>query len=403
MKTASLPDLGVDRRYQAKSLIEPGAAMEGGIPWGLPSKKIHNQGETVRNAARLKMGYYPLPESEGVKLRSLLKYSQSASVIDPCVGQGAALHLVTNNASVRRYGIELDAERARIAGASGIVTTQGNTFDAIAKPESFSLLYLNPPYDSEIGSIANRRMEAVFLEHTYRWLVMDGVLVLVIPYERLRDCEGILSSHFAALNVFRMTDPESVQYRQIAILGERHDVRGVALERNKRQLQNIGLYGSYQKVPELQPGICQPYSVPTSGETNLTYRGLPYDLIEDLLPHSPAWKQVAPLLLPSDDVATGRPITPLHGGHAGLLCTAGLLNGVFGEGEDRHIARWRSVKHVTTFVEQEGDAEVIHHRERWTNELRLVYAGGRTLKLTEALAKKEEDADGERAPAVRAA
>ncbi len=349
------------------------------------------------------MGYYPLPESEGEKLRSLLAYTQSASVIDPCVGQGDALHLITRNAPVRRYGVELDAERARIAGASGIETIQGNTFDAIARSESFSLLYLNPPYDSEIGSIANRRMEVVFLEHTYRWLVMGGVLVLVIPYERLHDCAGILSSHFTALNVYRMTDPDSVQYRQIAILGVRHDVRGAALETNKRQLQSIGLYGSFQKVPELQPGACQPYSVPGSGEASLTYRGLPYDLLEDLLPHSQAWRQVAPLLLPNEDVAAGRPITPLHGGHVGLLCTAGLLNGVFGEGEDRHIARWRSVKHVTTFVEQEGDAEIVHHRERWTNELRLVYADGRTLKLTETSAKKEDEADGECAPATRAA
>lgn len=43
---------------------------------------------------------------------------------------------------------------------------QGNTSAAAAKAESFSLLYLNPPYDSEIGSLVNRRMEAVFLEHT---------------------------------------------------------------------------------------------------------------------------------------------------------------------------------------------------------------------------------------------
>ena len=280
---------------------------------------------------------------------------------------------------------------------------QGNTFDAIARPESFSLLYLNPPYDSEIGSIANRRMEAVFLEHTYPWLVMGGVLVLVIPSERLHDCAGILSSHFIALNVFRMTDLESVQYRQIAILGVRHDVRGATLEKNKRQLQSICLYGSFQKVPELQPGICQPYSVPGSDAASLIYRGLPYDLLEDLLPHLPAWKQVAPLLLPNDDVSAGRPITPLHGGHVGLLCTAGLLNGVFGEGEDRHIARWRSVKHVTTFVQKEGDADVIRHRERWTNELRLVYAAGRTVKLTETPAKKEDEANGECAPAARAA
>lgn len=357
----------------------------------------------MRNAARLKMGYYPLPESEGTKLRSLLRYSQPASVVDPCVGQGIALQTVTKDAPVRLYGVELDAERARTASSRGIETIQGNTFDAIVRAESFSLLYLNPPYDSEIGSIANRRMEAVFLEHTYRWLAIEGVLMFVIPFERLHDCVGILSSHFAGLNVFRMTDPDSVQYRQIGVLGVRREVRGMAVENNKRQLQNIGLYGSFQKLPELQPGVCTPYAVPGSDPAEMSYRGLPYDLLEDLLPQSGAWRQAAPLLLPHDDIATGRPITPLHGGHVGLLCTAGLLNGVFGDGADRHIARWRSVKHVTTFVEEDGDAQILHHRERWTNELRLVYMDGRILKLTETPAKKEEDADGERTSATRAA
>jgi Uncharacterised methyltransferase family (DUF6094) len=357
----------------------------------------------ARSIARLKMGYYPLPEREGAKLCTLLVFNGPASVVDPCAGQGTALNLLTQGANVRRYGVELDAERALASKASGIQTTQGNAFDAAVKPESFSLLYLNPPYDSEIGSIANRRMEALFLEHTYRWLVMEGVLVLVIPFERLQDCAGILSSHFARLTVLRMTDEDSVQYRQIAVLGLRRDVRGAAVESNKRQLLSIGLYGSFLGLPELKPGACPPYSVPPSGEAELSYRGLPYDLLEDLLPQSGAWKQAAPLLMPHEDVATGRPITPLHGGHVGLLCTAGLLNGVFGQGDDRHIAHWRSVKHVTTFVEQDGDTEIIHHRERWANELYLVYADGRTLKLTETPAKKEDEADGECTPAVRAA
>jgi Uncharacterised methyltransferase family (DUF6094) len=357
----------------------------------------------MRNVARLKIGYYPLPEAEGEKLRSLLSFAGLASVIDPCVGQGTALNLVTHDAPVRRYGIELDAERARIASSKGIETVQGNSFDTIAKPESFSLLYLNPPYDSEIGTIANRRMEAVFLEHTHRWLRMEGVLILVIPFERLHDCTGILSSHFASLKVFRMTDLDSVQYRQIAVFGVRREVRGSAVENNKRQLHSVGLYGSFLELAELQPGACTAYSVPPSAEASLSYRGLPYDVLEDLLPQSGAWRQVAPLLMPHDDVATGRPITPLHGGHVGLLCTAGLLNGVFGLGENRHIARWRSVKHVTTFVEQDGDAEIIHHRERWTNELRLAYADGRVLKLTETPAKKEGEDSGECTPSTRAA
>lgn len=34
---------------------------------------------------------------------------------------------------------------------------------------------------------------------------------------------------------------------------------------------------------------------------------MPYDLLEDLLPQSGAWRQAAPLLLPHDDIATGRP------------------------------------------------------------------------------------------------
>jgi hypothetical protein len=357
----------------------------------------------MRNAARVKMGYYPLPETEGAKLRSLLSYSQPASVIDPCVGQGDALRQITADVAAWRFGIELDSERARIARVRGIETIQGNTFDAIAKPESFSLLYLNPPYDSEIGSIANRRMEAVFLEHTYRWLRMEGILILVIPFERLHDCSGVLGSHFAKLNVFRMSDPASVQYRQIAVLGLRDEIRGAAIESNKRQLQKIGLYGGFESLPELTQNSCAPYPVPQTDPAVLTYRGLPYDTLEDLLPYSSAWKQAAPVLSPRQDIATGRPITPLHGGHVGLLCTAGLLNGVFGEGEDRHIARWRSVKHVTTFVKQEGDAQIIHHRERWANELRLIYTDGRTLKLTETPTRKEDESDGECASQTRAA
>jgi hypothetical protein len=77
-------------------------------------------GTMARNAARLKMGYYPLPESEAARLRALLNFSGAASVVDPCVGQGTAFHIITQSAEVRRVldcaeslrqiiGISLDA------------------------------------------------------------------------------------------------------------------------------------------------------------------------------------------------------------------------------------------------------------------------------------------------------
>jgi len=79
---------------------------------------------------------------------------------------GAALQQITKGGNCRLYGIELDAARAATAAAMGITTIQGSTFDTHSKVERFSLLYLNPPYDSEIGTLSNRRMEELFLDHT---------------------------------------------------------------------------------------------------------------------------------------------------------------------------------------------------------------------------------------------
>ena len=129
----------------------------------------------MRLSGRLKLGYFPLPPSEGDKIRNLLLFgAEPASVIDPCVGTGAALQQITKGGNCRLYGIELDAARAATAAAAGITTIQGSTFDTHSKVERFSLLYLNPPYDSEIGSLSNRRMEELFLDHTFRWLRIGG-------------------------------------------------------------------------------------------------------------------------------------------------------------------------------------------------------------------------------------
>lgn len=191
-----------------------------------------------------------------------------------------------------------------------------------------------------------------------------------------------------------MEDPESVRFRQIAVFGVRRDLRGAALEENRKRLVLLAGSDGYAKIPALQDGVSAPFSIPASREAVLDYRGIPYDLVEDLLPGSAAWKQVAPIFLPREEAAVGRPITPLHGGHVGLLCTAGLLNGIFGAGAERHIARWRSVKYVTESHEQEEDTRITRRREKWSNELRLIYVSGKTMKLTESPGEGEHG-DGE--------
>jgi Uncharacterised methyltransferase family (DUF6094) len=76
----------------------------------------------VRNVARIKLGYYPLPLEEGRRLRKLLDFSTApASVVDPCVGTGEALHQLTEGAATEKHGVELDGNRAAAAAASNVV------------------------------------------------------------------------------------------------------------------------------------------------------------------------------------------------------------------------------------------------------------------------------------------
>ena len=79
--------------------------------------------------------------------------------------------------------------------------------------------------------------------------------------------------------------------------------------------------------------------------------------------------------------AAGRPLTPLHAGHVGLLACSGLLNGVFGSGNERHIACWQAVK-VTDKTEEEEDGVItIREKERFSNELTVVYSTGQVAIL----------------------
>ena len=338
----------------------------------------------MRNVGRIKLGYYPLPATEGTRLRKLLQYpAEATSVLDPCVGTGAALMQLTDGAGAALYGVELDADRASTATAAGIETVHGNLFDTQAQVESFSILYLNPPYDSEVGSIDNKRMEYLFLEHTYRWLVYGGVLLMVVPHKQLDGCASLLAANFTSFRIFRLTDPEADRFDQVAFVGIRKKMTGEAYQRN-RELLVKAIWAN--PLPSLT-GEEAPLHVPATERAALNYRGLPLDQLEDLLVHSSSWKKVEAFLLPKEEMPGGRPLTPLHGGHVGLLCTAGLLNGVFVQGKERHIARWRTVKSVTTFEVEEDGYKEVHKRERFSNELALIYEDGHTQVLTEE--KKE--------------
>lgn len=344
----------------------------------------------MRPNAKTKLGFFPLPVAEADRLRSCLSFPSEFSALDPCIGDGVAFTHLLRETPARRYGIEIDANRAEQAASFGVETLHADTMDVRCPPESLSLLYLNPPYDLEFGHSNNQRLELVFLEHTYRWLKPLGVLILVIPQPQLKSCARILGEHFTDLSVYRLTDPASIQYKQVAVLGARR--KRHQFMRDSVFLESVGrleTFSSKDDLPLLHDKPAVRYEVPPSGPAILTSTGIPLDEVEDLLLDSAAYRQATRILLPKQRDVRGRPLTPLHGGHVGLLCTAGMLNGVFGEGEDRHIAHWRSVKFTDHWEEEQEDGtRVLHDRERFSHELTLIFASGRAQILTHE--KKEE-------------
>ena len=176
----------------------------------------------MRLPGRERLGFYPLPIAEAERLRRFLVFpDKPCCALDPCVGEGAAFAEIASDKNVQRCGVELDAGRAEQARTSGIEVIHGNCFDVQCPVESFSLIYLNPPYDFEIGEEKSQRLEKLFLEHVHRWLIRGGILVFVVPAKRITDCAALLSRDFRDARVYRLTETESARYKQVVFLGVR--------------------------------------------------------------------------------------------------------------------------------------------------------------------------------------
>ena len=336
----------------------------------------------MRNAGRLKLGYYPLPIEEARNLRNLLIAPQPFFAVDPCAGDGTTLLELMQNLPAQSAAIELDADRAAAAAARGMPTIHGSTFASHLPAGGCSLLYLNPPYDVEMGRHSNQRLELVFLDHCYGWLKTAGILIFVIPDIAFTHCAKRLASQFERISVFRLGHPESLRFHQLAVIGIRKPEHKRGDTRAVDQLLRLAYQSA--RLPILGPETGERYTVPSSVPVAVQYRGLPLDEIEDALVRSSAMQSARNLLIRQPESITGRPVTPLHGGHVGLLCTAGMLNGVFGQGPERHIAYWRSVKHVDVYHEEEDGYQVVRRRERFSHELTLAYQTGRVVVLKEA-------------------
>src|SRR5699024_8221727 len=134
----------------------------------------------------VRLGCYPTDPAHVAYVKRALRFPEgkTANLLDPCCGEGNALHLLGAGENAVTYGAELDDSRAEAAQEQLDHVAMGSYYYARISRSAFHLLFLNPPYLQLYGGA---RSEKRFLGESYDHLMMGGVLVYTIPYYRLTE------------------------------------------------------------------------------------------------------------------------------------------------------------------------------------------------------------------------
>src|SRR5205807_8650519 len=136
--------------------------------------------------------------------------------------------------------------------------------------------------------------------------------------------------------------PECVRYKRMVLSGKRKKSHARGDPAGAEALVRASYH--QELIPPLGEQVVERYAIPPYPPATIKYTGLLLDVLEDVLQRSTAMQNARGLLVRKQQKLSGRPVLPLHKGGVGLLACSGMLNGIFGEGEMRHIAHWRSVK-----------------------------------------------------------
>lgn len=238
---------------------------------------------------------------------------QVIRVLDPCAGRGsAALFLVrllagANSAEKQRielFGIELDANRAKLARPIFTRLLQTNTLTARVESKAFDLLFHNPPYHHSGDS--DKRLEHAFLKRTTHYLKPGGLLVHIVPQLRLGISAEYLAHYYKDISVYRFPHAEYEAFKQVVLFGVRRETI----------MEDKGTANKLKAIAELGPQVlpvlnCPPGLADLNNLVEVT--GIPHypEVVEELdrLAKQPAIAEAAmvtnSLLTINSEAATG--------------------------------------------------------------------------------------------------
>ncbi|PQV44119.1 DUF6094 domain-containing protein [Paraburkholderia sp. BL21I4N1] len=291
----------------------------------------------------VKNGYFPTDAVTLERIAGALAPAdpdKPARLLDPCCGEGAALHdlkqtLCVHDASaetVRAYGVEYDRERAWHAKSVLDTVAHSDVHDMFITARSMGLLFLNPPYGDVVSDKAQtgerqlNRLEKVFYQKTVPWLAFGGVLVLIVPYYVIdREFATMIARNFSRVEAFLAPDQT---FKQLVLFGIKRRADGV----DSMVAARLARITDGELPSELpQSWSDSPYAIPcATGEcafvaTRIDALQLEQEL--DRMQHSTLWPQFASMFT-AEPVAPRRPLRDLSDWHLALALAAGQITGV---------------------------------------------------------------------------
>jgi len=343
----------------------------------------------MRLAAQVKMGYYPTPPAVVEMIASMLVAAARGPIriIDPCAGEGLALKRLGEHLNAETFGIELDRTRARIAADNITRCLTTDYAAATVSAASFSLLYLNPPYDwamkdDEVS--ASERYERLFLKNTIRLLIPGGVLVYLIPQARLdKTIAQVLALRFKQIRVYRFPEQDYQRFKQIVVFGvlKEKPEENPELAGHLTDIGRLAVEVAYLDRADCRYGV--PVSPRNAGFVFRTARIDPQLLAEEITAHGLNGK-IGQLVKPLGLSEQIKPIMPLRKGHLAQLLACGMVNGVVFDknGKNPLLVKGITRKEVDTRTEHEDGRDKIIETDRIVIVINAIDQTGRFFTLT---------------------
>jgi hypothetical protein len=280
----------------------------------------------ARLESQAKLGFYPTPEHLIPIIASYISPAEKeCKFLDPCCGDGTPLQFLGLSLAGRTYGVELDRERGlqsrRLLGNVLIA-------DAIRtkiSDKTFSLLFLNPPYDWAVREEGEKseRLEHQFLTRFTHKLVDKGILVFIVPIHILSKSSTYISNWYEDIRVFKFPPEDYEVFNQVVLLG-RKKPKSVPDEFQRHRLLAIGK-GEID-IPVLSIQDEPNYQLPRSAGQPQYFLSMDVEeeeaasLVSESFLWDEFWKELSGNL-------ECRPIMPLRKGHLALLLASGYLDG----------------------------------------------------------------------------